>query len=136
MAVTTGDNLKKMGATFTNELGFIKLTYDGSVDSLLNADSVRLAQVDSKIVVTKATVAVETAVTSGGAPAIDVGYETADPNAILAAEVVANLTDDDVVAASVDRIVVDAGDFVTLNVSTADLTAGKFHVLIEYTRHV
>ena len=126
MAVVNADKQVQMGHGYSNEESFVALTYDATRDSKLFADTVRLAQVNKKIAFTKAVLVVEDAFTSGGAATVKIGAESADDDAFLADTAVGTLAADYVLKEAAGQLlVVDAGDYITLDVSTADLTAGR-----------
>ena len=114
----------------------MRVVYDFAQDGGAFADTYRLAEVKGKILVVQATVHVITAFTSGGSATVAVGAETADGDAFLAATAVGTLVDDYVVkTAAGQKLVIDgatATDYITVVLATADLTAGKLEVILEY----
>ena len=133
MAAKNAAAQKKMASGFSNERQFMKLTYDFANDGGATTDTYRLAQVDDKILISEAIVQVETACTSGGAATVTIGAETADPDAMLAAQAVAGLTDDATFeVAAGQKLVVGSGDWITMSIGTAALTAGKINVYVSY----
>lgn len=133
MAEVVGNKHKTLGATFGNESKFVKLTYDFAEDGGATADTVKLATIGTGIIITKCTVHVETACTSGGSATVQIGPTTADADGILAATAVASLTANHVVqTAAAQGLYVAADDTIDVVVATAALTAGKINVYLEY----
>jgi len=133
MATVTAKAHKTFGRGFTNETGFVRLTYNFADDAGAFADVVKVGTVDGKIMIQQAFVHVETACTSGGSATVAVGAATADADGFLTAAhgAVASLVDDFTYqdATSVGLVVGD-GDTILVDIGTADLTAGKINVLI------
>lgn len=133
MATVTASAHKTIGRGFSNETQFTKLTYNFANDAGAFADVVKLATVDGKIMIKRAIVHVETACTSGGSATVAVGAATADADGFLTAAhgAVASLVDDFTYseATSIGLVVNDA-DTITLDIGTADLTAGKINVYL------
>ena len=93
-----------------------------------------LAKFESKTLVLRGIVFVETACTSAGSATVAVGTSTADPDGFLDATsgAVANLTDNAVLTETTGtNLVVAADETVDLIIATADLTAGKIKVILE-----
>lgn len=133
MANVTAGIYKTIDKQFTGERGFAKLTYDFATDGGATADTVRLALVNSKILITEAILHVETACTSGGSATVSMGAETADADAFGSTIAVATLVDDYAIdTAAGQSLVVDAADYISLTIATAALTAGKINLLISY----
>lgn len=133
MANVNVDKQKKIGGGYTGKAETIKLTYDFSQDGGATADTYRLAEIQSKILITEAHYYVETAATSGGSATVTIGAETADPNAFMDGVAVGSLTADAVDAeAAGQKLVVDSGDYISLTIGTAALTAGKIHLFLTY----
>lgn len=137
MTVQVADAYKTIGKLYSNEIGYAKLTYDFALDGGAFADTHRLALVDSKILIIRAVFMVETACTSEGSATLTLGAETADADAFGAAVAVATLVDDYAIDTTAgNSLVVDAADYITANILTADLTAGKVHLHIQYVNAV
>jgi hypothetical protein len=133
MANVNAAKYQVIGDPFSNELKTVELVYDFSTDGGADADQYRLAQVQSAILVVGAVIQVSTAFTSGGSATVTVGAETADPDGFLASTAVATLVDNYAKAeAAGQALVIGAGDYISLNPGTADLTAGKLHVHLIY----
>ncbi len=133
MANIEVDAFKTIDKLFSNEVGFAKLTYDFAQDTGGTSDTFRMALVNSKILVIQGILHVETAVTSAGSATIDLGAETADPNAFAATVAKATLVDDYAVdTAAGQSLVIDAADYISLTVGTAALTAGKINLFLRY----
>jgi len=133
MANVTANTYKTLDTLFTNERGFVKLTYDFAQDGGSTSDTYRLALVNSKILITEAILHVETACTSGGSATVTIGAETADANAFADGVAVATLVDDYAIdTAAGQSLVVDAADYISLTIGTAALTAGKINLYISY----
>lgn len=130
--VQTAD-YKVLGDAFSNEMKTVKLTYDFSADGGLDANQYRMATTQSAILVIGAVIQVETAFTSGGSATVTIGAETADADCFLASTAVGTLVDNYAKAeAAGQAIVIAAGDYISLNPGTADLTAGKVSVHLIY----
>ena len=135
MATVTAKAHKSFGRGFSNEVQFMKLTYNFADDAGAFADVVKVGTVQGKILVKNAIVHVETACTSAGAAVVTAGAATADPDGFLAAGngAVASLADDYTVQETASiGLVVDANDTIVVDIATADLTAGKINVLLWY----
>lgn len=133
MANVTANTYRTLDKGFTNERQFVKLTYDFSTDGGAIADTVRMAVVNGKILITECILHVETACTSGGSATVSAGAETADADAFGSAIAVATLVDDYAIdTAAGQSLVVDSGDYLSLTVATAALTAGKINFYISY----
>jgi hypothetical protein len=124
---------KTIDKIFTDERGFVKLTYDFAADTGGTSDTFRLALVNSKIIITEAILHVETAFTSGGSATMDIGATTADADAFGDGIAVATLVDDYAIdTAAGQSLVVDAADYIALTFATAAMTAGKLHLYLSY----
>lgn len=135
MATVTAKAHKTFGRGFSNEKQFVKLVYNFADDAGAFADAVKIGTTDGKILVTDAFVHVETAATSGGSATVIVGVAGGDTDAFLdvTSGAVANLTDDAVLSETTGQgIVVASGAAIHLDIGTADLTAGKINVILEY----
>jgi len=133
MANVTANTYKKIDRGFSNERQFVKLTYDFAQDGGATADTVRMAEVNGKIIITECILQVETACTSGGSATVSAGAETADADAFGSAIAVATLVDDYAIdTAAGQSLVVDSGDYLSLTIATAALTAGKINFYISY----
>ena len=125
---------QRLGEPFVNEQKFLKFTWDFDVDGGA-AGTYTLGTVDHKMLLRAGYIHVETACTSGGSATVQVGFTTADADAILntTSGAVANLTDDVVdTESAATNLVVAAGDTLDLVIGTAALTAGKINVFVEY----
>lgn len=110
-----------------------KLRYSFDESGGLAVDTFILGEAGQKFLVTRSVVHVTT--TCVGATAVVTIGVTGNADAIMdaTAGVIANLVDDFVVqdqAAGVG-IIMDLGDQVTMDITTADLTAGEISVYIE-----
>lgn len=135
MAAVNANTFTTQGAVWSNERGFMRLTYDFAADGGATTSTYRLAAITGKMLITEAVVQVETACTSGGSAVVTIGAETADPDGFLDATsgAVANLIDDfTVVETAGQSLVVDTGDYITLEIATAALTAGKINVFVSF----
>lgn len=127
------DKHKKIGPAWSNQEGFMKLTYDFSNDGGATG-TYTLANVDRKIMITKALVQVETAC-AGATAVVTIGSSSGDPDGFLdsTSGAVANLIDDYTVEeASANGLVVADTETINLVITTAALTAGKINVYIKY----
>jgi hypothetical protein len=134
MSAKTAGAYKKLGQGFSNEEQMVKLTYNFAVDGGATTDTYRLAKVNDKILVTDAIVHVETACAGSGA-VVTIGAETADADGFLDATsgAVANLVDDFTEKeATGQKLVIGAGDYITLAITTGALTAGKINLVLKY----
>lgn len=125
---------KTLGALFSNELRVEKLTYDFAQDGGA-VGTIDLATFSRKCLVTRAYVHVETACTSGGSATVTVGINDTDIDAYATTSTgaVANLVDDAVLyVATTAAHVAQVNDTIRVTIGTADLTAGKFNVYVEY----
>lgn len=125
---------KKVGEGFYEEALQMVMEYDFANDGGAQGDF-DLAAVSHKILVKNAYVFVETACTSAGSATVVVGAATADADAFMDATsgAVASLTDNAVVIETTAAgLVVDSGDVIRLTIGTADLTAGKIKVVMDY----
>jgi hypothetical protein len=133
MATVTAKAHKYIGKGFSNDNQWTKLTYDFAEDAGAFADVVKLATVQGKIMVTRAIVQVETACASLGSATVAVGAASADADGFLTAAhgPVASLVDDFTYTESTSvGLVVGDADTITLDIGTADLTAGKINVFV------
>lgn len=123
---------KTVGQVFSNEKGFVKLTYDFSVDGgAYSGNTYRLGRTSRKILVTEAVIHIETAVV-GSSSTVSLGTTTA-ATVGLSAVAEATLVDDYVVdTAGFQAEVVPSGDYFTMTIGTANLTAGKINVFLTY----
>src|SRR3990167_730952 len=129
--ITTG-KYQVIGPTFGNEEGFVKLVYDFSVDGgAYSGNTYRLGLTSHKILITQAVIHVETAVV-GTSSTVSMGTTTAS-TVLLSSVAEATLVDDYVVAtAGAQGEVVPSGDYITMTIGTANLTAGKINVFLRY----
>lgn len=126
------DAYKTVGQVFSNEKGFVKLTYDFALDGgAYSGNTYRLGRTSRKILITEAVIHVETAVV-GSSSTVSLGTTTA-ATVGLSAVAEATLVDDYVVDTSAFQAeVVPSGDYFTMTIGTANLTAGKINVFLTY----
>ena len=135
MAQVNATNVKKLGKVFSNEVGFVRMTYDFSLDGGATTDTYVLGETEGKILILDAAVHVETAATSGGEATVKIGVNGGDDDAFLdtTSGAVAALTDDAVVKEVAGQSIVLAdGAKIEMVIGTAALTAGKINVLVQY----
>lgn len=135
MANVTATGYKTLGRGFSNELQYAKLVYNFSADGGASADAYRLGITDGKIMVVHSRVHVETAFTSGGSATVIIGVEGGDTDAFLdlTSGAVASLTDDSVHQETAGQgLVIADGAYISADVGTADLTAGKLTLHLWY----
>jgi len=135
MSTVTAAAHKTFGRGFSNQVQFVKLTYNFANDAGAFADAVKIGTTDGKILVLNGYVHVETACTSGGSATVIVGIAGGDTDAFLdvTSGAVANLTDDAVLSETTGQgIVLASGAAIHLDIGTADLTAGKINVILQY----
>lgn len=126
---------KTFGRGFSNEIKFVKLTYNFANDAGEADDTVSLGTTDGKILVISSHVHVETLCTSDGSATVAVGVSGGDVDAFLdvTSGAVANLTDDAVLSETTGQGIVLASEaIVSMDIATADLTAGKINVILQY----
>ena len=116
------------GAPFTNESQIIRVVYDFANDGgatglldLLKSDA------NDDIVIVGGWLNVLTTFTSGGAPTLDAGASTADPNGLLAAVALGSLTAGSLIKflAATTPLKVPKTETVNMEIKTAAYTAGK-----------
>jgi hypothetical protein len=124
---------KTIGDLFSNEVSFVRLSWDFANDGGAVADTYRLATVgEKKLVVVNAVVHVETACTSTGSATVIIGVEGGDTDALLASTAVASLTDDAAFKTSAGQcLAVASGGHILMTIGTEALSAGKINVLLE-----
>lgn len=135
MATVTAAAHKTFGRGFPNEVKMVKLTYDFANDAGAFADVVKVGTTDGKILVMDSVVHVETACTSGGSATVIVGVAGGVTNAFmdLTSGAVASLVDDYCNQETTGQgIVLASGATITVDIGTADLTAGKINVILRY----
>lgn len=135
MAEVTAAAHKTFGRGFSNEVQMVKLVYDFANDGGEADDTITLGTTDGKILVLDSRVHVETACTSGGSATVAVGILGGDVDAFLdtTSGAVASLVDDYVASETAGQgLVVASGGKVSLDIATADLTAGKINVILRY----
>jgi len=136
MANVTANTYRKLDAGYYNEQQVARLVYDFAEDGGNTTDIYRLAEVKSKILVVEATLHVITAFSSGGSATLTLGAETADADAFGAAIAVATLVDDYTVKTAAGQILVidgaSATDYISVNIGTAAMTAGKLELIMKY----
>ncbi len=130
MADVNAADKKSIGDPFENALQVMRMVYDFSEDGGANADQYILGDVAGDSVIMEAYTDVKTSF-AGATATVQVGV-TGDLDAILPDTAVASLTagtltDGD---AASKRAALAAGDQILLNISTADLTAGKIEVVL------
>jgi len=94
-----------------------------------------LGKFPHKCLVRNAIVFVETACTSGGSATVQIGTSTADVDGFMdtTSGAVANLIDNAVITETAGtNLVVAADEYIQLVIGTADLTAGKIKVIVEW----
>lgn len=124
---------KGVGPLYSNERGYLKLEYDFSKDGGASADTYVMGTAGEKMVVLATTVYVAEAVTSGGAATVQIGVQGGDADAILPDTAVGSLTAEAVLEdAAGQKFVIQKGEKIEAVVGTADLTAGRICVYIEY----
>lgn len=135
MAQFTSSAAKTFGQGFSNELSYMKLTYDFAVDGGAFADSAVIGTTAGKIMVVHSRVHVETACASLGSATLIMGVVGGDTDAFLdlTSGAVASLTDDSVHQETAGQgIVLADGAQIAADIGTADLTAGKVHLHLWY----
>lgn len=134
MAAQTSTAIKTFGSVFSNEEGYVKLTWDQAVDGGEADDSVRIGQALAGVVVTRAIVHVETACAGASGTAI-IGIEGGDTDAFLdvTSGAVANLTENATFCETLTCFPYIAADsYVAIDIATTDFSAGKIHVHLWY----
>ncbi len=123
---------KTLGQAFSNEKAFVKLTYDFSNDGgAYSGNTYRLGRTSRKILITEAVVHVETAVV-GSSSTVTLG-STSAASVFLNGVAEATLVDDYVVdTAAAQAEVLASGDYITMTIGTANLTAGKINLFLTY----
>lgn len=135
MSTVTAYNHKTFGRGFSNEVQMIKLTYDFARDAGESDDVIKLGTTNGKILVLQSYVHVETTCTSGGSATVIIGVASGDVDAFLdiTSGAVANLADDFVDKETTGQgIVLASGAAIHFDIATADLTAGKVNLILEY----
>lgn len=128
-----------MSTCFKNKgLQVHEYLYDFAVDAGAQGTislSAKFHPLPTGAIVKAATVYVATAATSGGSATVSIGLGT-DVDGLVAATAVASLTENAVIVgagAGLATYVADAAaGAVTATIATADLTAGKIQVLVEF----
>lgn len=136
MAEVVCKGVKGLAAGFTGETRRVGLVYDFAQDGGAFSGKVyTLANISSKILVTRVIVRSLKTVTSAGAATVIVGH-TDDDNYFVDATggAKANLAADAVAAAATTSVplVLAADKQITLTIGTADLTDGKILVEVWY----
>lgn len=128
---------KTLGPVFSNEVGYMKLTYDLALDGGLTTDTYVMGTAGSKILILDACVHVENQALSGGSAAVSIGVVGGDVDAFMTAAqgAVANLVDDATVkdVAGQKIVLADDGE-IELVIGTAALTAGKINLMVKYVK--
>lgn len=132
MANITCAAYKTLGAGFSNERQNVKLTYDFTNDGgAYSGNTYRLGRAGRKIIMTECVVQVETAVV-GSSSTITLGTTSAS-SVMLNGVAEATLVDDYVVdTAGAQAEMIASGDYITMTIGTANLTAGKINVFLSY----
>lgn len=132
MANISTDAFETIGDVFSNQEGFVKLTYDFSEDGgAFSGNTYRLGQTSRKILITQAHVHIETAVV-GSSSTISMGTTSA-ATVFLSAVAEATLVDDYTVdTAGAQAEVAASADYITMTIGTANLTAGKINLFLRY----
>lgn len=122
-------------AAWSNQIRRVEVEYDFAED-LGGIAILDVLTFDEKVVIEGYHLKVDTAVTSAGAPTIEVGIKGGDTDALMAATVKANLAIGVTVkqAATADKLVVASGAVIALETKVAVLTAGKFRMVILYSQ--
>jgi hypothetical protein len=133
MSNVTCKAYKHLGNGFSNEVCHEKLTWNFSDDGGTNTDVFRMGIADRKILITNAIVQVETACV-GSSSTGAVGTTTAAEAFLTASHgAVTSLTDDATFKETAGQlIVVPAGDYFLYDIGTANMTAGKVNLFIDY----
>lgn len=135
MATTNANKYIDSGSSFDNKLSYVKLQYDAANDSVTAADVIKLGKFSDKVIMKQALVRVKTAVTSAGAPTIDMGFTGGDTDFFIAAKAPAALTADAVIAESTNiPVVIPADEEIQMVINTADLTAGLIELHIWFVK--
>ncbi len=117
----------------------VQLTWDVEVDGGEADDTVRLAKIDEKILVTSAHVYVETSCT-GESGTMIIGIEGGDTDAFMdiTSGAVANLVAGYVVReAAGQELLIDgssASKYIGVDIATTDFTTGKVHLFLTYIK--
>lgn len=135
MSTVTAAAHKTFGRGFSNEVQYVKLTYNFANDAGAFADVVKVGTTDGKILVLNSYVHVETLCASLGSATVIVGVAGGDTDAFmdLTSGAVASLADDYVSSETTGQgIVIASGAAIHLDIGTADLTAGKINLVMTY----
>lgn len=125
---------KTFGPGFSNELSYVKLTYDFATDGGEADDTLVLGATTGKIMIVHSRVHVETAFT-GASGTVIIGVKGGDTDAFLdiTSGAVASLTDDAVHQETAGQgIVLASGAEVLMDIATTDMTTGKLHLHLWY----
>jgi len=124
---------KTFGAPFSNEKEFVKVVYDFDVDGGAVSD-IGVLTIDGDLVLTNFYANVITAVTSDGAPAIDLGIG-AGGTEIWSDKAKGGLLINTIVGMdTVGNVRVADASVITLGIETAALTAGKIEFVFEFAK--
>jgi hypothetical protein len=124
---------KYVGKGFSNEVQLAKFTYNFANDTGAQA-TYTLGTFTDKVMITNAIVQVETAC-AGATATVTIGLAGTDVDCFLttAHGAVASLTDDATFKETAGQlIVVPDNETISCTIATADLTAGKINLFIEY----
>lgn len=124
------DDFRNVNA-FSNEALLVRKVYDFSKDGgAISVIDLLKANVD--LVIEESYVNVKAAVTSAGAPTLEVGIKGGDTDAIMVATVKANLLVDTTIdgAAASKRLRLLKDEIVALEIKVAILTAGIIEVVL------
>lgn len=131
--MTQVSKYKKAGGGFANDSEFVRVEYDFAVDG--GAIGVLdLLEAEGDMVIKSFHAIVKEAVTSAGAPTIDVGVQGGDVDVMIAAEVKGNLTLDSLqkeAVAGAMPIYLASGGIIQQEIKVAAYTAGKIEYVFE-----
>ena len=116
---------------------WVEVTYDFAKDA--GAQAVyELCKFGFPAIITAFYAKVATAVTSAGAPTVDVGIKTTDPDALMDGLLKGDFTKDAVVYDGTNQIIplkVEKDAELAMTTAVADITAGKVTFVIEYEKY-
>lgn len=135
MATVAANGKIRAGQTFSNETEVVRTVYDFTKDGGATADKIDLLEADDDMVITSAYLKVLVAGTSGGSATVAIGIEGGTEAELIAATAVAGLTLGALIKKNDSLPLKVAKDAkLVLVIATADLTAGKFELVLEKTR--
>lgn len=131
MSNVSSVNLRTVGPGFPNQVEVVRVTYDFALDGGEADDVIRLLKFSKAGTIVWGYAKVLTTCTSGGSATVIIGC-TADADAIMdiTAGAVANLAAGFIDGNSATPVKFAADDYLTMDIATADLTAGKIEVVI------